>query len=111
MHGQAWACQLSQCVRMARMVGVRVVHPVCMHACHAPLDLQRSTSFHLACSPGTDRAALRPAGCGVIAVVSSVSAQVAAELIAAAKAQLAGYPTERVAPLLGLADYIGARSN
>ncbi|KAK9838120.1 hypothetical protein WJX81_002397 [Elliptochloris bilobata] len=39
------------------------------------------------------------------------SRQVAVELIAAAKAQLAGYPAERVAPLLGLADYIGARSN
>jgi hypothetical protein len=36
---------------------------------------------------------------------------VAGELIAAAKAQLAGYPAPRVAPLLGLADYIGARSN
>lgn len=39
------------------------------------------------------------------------SKQIADELIAGAKEQLAGYPPEKAAPLLALADYIGNRQN
>lgn len=39
------------------------------------------------------------------------SKEVAKELIADAKAQLAGYDPAKAAPLLSLADYIGSRTN
>jgi geranylgeranyl diphosphate synthase, type II len=72
------------------------------------LDITQPTEV-LGKTAGKDLAAQKSTYPSLLGLAAS--RDVAAGLIADAKAALAGYPADRAAPLLALADYIGSRTN
>jgi len=82
--------------------------PLCMQVVDDILDITQSSEV-LGKTAGKDLLSDKTTYPSLLGVERSK--EVAQQLIADAKAQLMGYEPSKVAPLLGLATYIGARSN